>query len=331
MRVENKNYMKKVANVILFLALAVAFGSTLGFAREHMQNMRHEFERWMARWHGTEKFQRGEIINAREIAENFEYLYSRVDPQNGSLVPPECWGPGKKLGWKNNQWICEGGYSMQGCKLRYKLAEVSSTNNTTYNNPTTLFGSSDNQNQYQENNWFGSLWGPGNTNANINDNTSQNASSQTQTETNWVETPFGGSANGDWVWGPYLETNYLGHAKLKVGIYCEDTNHKMGYKVRGNHGPYWDNGMTVIESIKGQWVDGDWNGTGNYSCAIKGGDGACGAAVKDYISNGCTTAIQIMQSNGNVITDTGDESSYGKAYTRGDGYAKLRLGIKCTK
>ncbi len=248
-----KNVSIKNIFLSLIIGLALATGTTFA---------------WDAIWQGTNWIKTGAVISAQKIAENFEYLYSRVGPE-GDLVPPECWGKGKKLGWKDNKWICEE-FKLKGCKLRYKI---------------------------------------------IDSNGKESA---------WKETPFGGDGNGEFVWGQSLTTNYLGYTKLKVGIFCEDVNHKMGYKVRGNHGPYWDNGMTVIDSKKGQWVDGNWSGTGYYSCAIKGGDAACGAAVKDYVSNGCVTAIDV---NGDI--DTGDESSYQGAVSRG--YAELRMGIKCSE
>ncbi len=147
-------------------------------------------------------------------------------------------------------------------------------------------------------------------------------------ESDWAETPFGGEGNGNWVYGPYLTTSYLGSSKLKVGIFCDNSTHKMGYKIRGNRGPYWNSGMTVIEAIPGQWVDGVWSGTGSYSCSIRGGDGACGSAVKDYVSNGCTTLVELVDNRGRVSTDTGTETTKTRAVTRG--YAKLRMGIKCS-
>ncbi len=245
-----------------FLSLLFGLGLAAGFSFA-----------WNAVWHGTDWIQSGAMIESKKIAENFEYLYSRVGP-GGELVPPDCWGADKKLGWKNNAWICES-TSLKGCKLRYKLIDSDGV------------------------------------------------------ESDWAETAFGGEGAGDWVYGPYLTTNYLGKSKLKVGLYCEDSNLKMGYKIRGNRGPYWDNGMTVVESIKGQWVDGAWSGTGSYSCAIKGGDGACGSSVKDYVSNGCTTLVELVDNRGRVSTDTGVESTKTRAATRG--YAKFRMGIKCSK
>ena len=145
----------------------------------------------------------------------------------------------------------------------------------------------------------------------------------------WQETPFGGTGNGNWVFGPTVVTNYLGTSKLQVGVFCApDSYLKMGYKIRGNQGPYWDNGMTVISSIANQWVDGAWSGTGSYSCAIQGGDGACGTAVKDYATTGCTTRVEILNSDNTLRDfDTGDQSYYSKAATTG--YAKIRYGIKC--
>ncbi len=76
---------------------------------------------WNAVWHGTDWIQSGAMIESKKIAENFEYLYSRVGP-GGELVPPDCWGADKKLGWKNNAWICESNaVSSKMCRLWYRI------------------------------------------------------------------------------------------------------------------------------------------------------------------------------------------------------------------
>ncbi len=220
---------------------------------------------WNATWHGTDWVQSGKIITAKDLAENFEYLYqNKVDKP-----PSDCFGTQAKLQWKNNQWEC--GQLLLGCKLRYRAY---------YSGYTT----------------------------------------------DWVETPFGGVAGGNFVYGPTLHVGYLGSAKVQVGVYCEDSTLKMGYKIRGNRGPYWDSGMTVVQSQQGQWVDGGWSGTGSYSCAVKGGDATCGMAVKDYIAPHCTTIVEIVNRG---TSDRGDVSTYGGA-TSG-GASDFRYGIKCSE
>ena len=70
---------------------------------------------WSATWHGTDWVQSGKIITAKDLAENFEYLYqNKVDKP-----PSDCFGTKAKLQWKNNQWEC--GQLIPGCKLRYRI------------------------------------------------------------------------------------------------------------------------------------------------------------------------------------------------------------------
>ncbi len=58
---------------------------------------------WNAIWNGTSWINTGEIIPAKQIAENFEYLYlkSRLLPDNG------CPNVGDVLSWDGSKFVCQ--------------------------------------------------------------------------------------------------------------------------------------------------------------------------------------------------------------------------------
>ena len=70
------------------------------------------FATWQAHWWGTDWIQSGEIISARKVAENFEYLYDRTSTSTNFKNPPTCTGENKALQWDGDTWVCadvEGG------------------------------------------------------------------------------------------------------------------------------------------------------------------------------------------------------------------------------
>ncbi len=58
---------------------------------------------WNAIWNGTSWINSGEIIPAKQIAENFEYLYlkSQLLPDNG------CPNVGDVLSWDGSKFVCQ--------------------------------------------------------------------------------------------------------------------------------------------------------------------------------------------------------------------------------
>ncbi len=58
---------------------------------------------WNAIWNGTSWINTGEIIPAKQIAENFEYLYlkSQLLPDNG------CPNVGDVLSWDGSKFVCQ--------------------------------------------------------------------------------------------------------------------------------------------------------------------------------------------------------------------------------
>ena len=56
---------------------------------------------WQAAWHGTDWIKTGAVIDAKKIAENFEFLYQRA-----GKLPVSCPNAGDVLSWDGNQWVC---------------------------------------------------------------------------------------------------------------------------------------------------------------------------------------------------------------------------------
>ncbi len=57
---------------------------------------------WNAVWHGTDWIQAGKIVESENIAENFEYLYSRA----GVLPEGGCSSTGQILIWDGSKFYC---------------------------------------------------------------------------------------------------------------------------------------------------------------------------------------------------------------------------------
>ena len=57
---------------------------------------------WNAIWHGTDWIQAGKVIESEKVAENFEWLYKRI---NIFPDPAKC-NEGEILKWHNNKFVC---------------------------------------------------------------------------------------------------------------------------------------------------------------------------------------------------------------------------------
>ena len=67
--------IKTLSTKTLLVAFALFFAAGVGFAFA-VQN-----SKWSSVWRGTDWISSGEVISAQQIAENFEFLYSRTLPE----------------------------------------------------------------------------------------------------------------------------------------------------------------------------------------------------------------------------------------------------------
>ncbi len=58
---------------------------------------------WEAAWHGTDWIQSGQVIRAKEIGENMQYLYERTQPLANI---PTCTDSNKALQWDGSSFVC---------------------------------------------------------------------------------------------------------------------------------------------------------------------------------------------------------------------------------
>ena len=87
---KEKNFRqeKSLKSIFLSLIIGLTLASGVTFA-------------WNAVWHGTDWIKSGDVIKAKEIAENFEYLYKRTNP-----LPAENCNEGDTLKWSGGKFIC---------------------------------------------------------------------------------------------------------------------------------------------------------------------------------------------------------------------------------
>lgn len=78
-----------------------------------------------ASWQGTGAIADGEVIQAADIKDNFDYLYSIVNTSHVSDDPPICIGSGKALQWDGSEWSCSTD-SVYECRLCVRISSNSS-------------------------------------------------------------------------------------------------------------------------------------------------------------------------------------------------------------
>ncbi len=122
-------------------------------------------------------------------------------------------------------------------------------------------------------------------------------------ESDWVETEWGAKNGGNWVYGPAARVKgNPATISYKVGIMCDEySGLELGYRFRGNHGPYsWNSvGNTSydgkVSSGQNTWNYGKYTTPFSKSCNIKGGDGGCGMVIREISESGllnCDTMIR---------------------------------------
>ncbi len=109
---KQKFLMSKIRFSIISLFIGVALVAGSAFA-------------WNAVWHGTDWIKNGGVIKAKEIAENFEYLYGKIK----KIPEPLNCKDGDIITWKDGEMICSNpdsntdkpGAIVAGCGIKGQL------------------------------------------------------------------------------------------------------------------------------------------------------------------------------------------------------------------
>ena len=156
----------------------------------------------------------------------------------------------------------------------------------------------------------------------------------------WAETDWGSANGGDWVYGPAVyATGDKTTVSYEVALMC-DEEHSMtlGYRYRGNQGPYWNTSIGTHSSDRFAtsttltWSYGGFTDPYPKSCAIRGGDGGCGMLIYESNESGpliCDASIQfdfVRWAPGYVADKYGSSQGGNTCPTEG---CSLEMGIRC--
>ncbi len=157
----------------------------------------------------------------------------------------------------------------------------------------------------------------------------------------WAETPWGDSANPQWMEGPVATTTGAKNTiAFEVGVMCQpDLSFDLGYRYRGNAGPYWNTTIgshyadVIVSSGVDTWGASQFTIPFTKSCNVVGGDGTCGFLIYEMNEVGtvkCDTSLTYVELNdttpGYLADKYGASTGQGNCPTEGCG---IKMAIRC--
>jgi len=156
----------------------------------------------------------------------------------------------------------------------------------------------------------------------------------------WAETDWGSANGGDWVYGPTVyATGSRNTVAYEVAVMCDEkTQLDLGYRFRGNRGPYWNTNIgnhsadRISSSRTYAWGSAGFTYPFSKSCNIKGGDGGCGMLILEKNESGAIRCDTHVQFDGARLAPGYTPDKFGSS-RGGNGCpsagCSLRMGIKC--